>query len=358
MKAVRGLMAVAGMVLVGASAGAYAQDNDLYEKAKSEGNVTLYSATDTAQVQSMIDAFKAKYPGIEVDYNDVGPEGTFNRVISEAAANQVGADLVWSSAMDRQMLLAQQGLFEAVELPEAKAIPDWGNFKNVLYATSVEPIGIIFNKNVLAEDKVPTTRAELIAYMKSDEAKDKVAALDPERSPSGFQFDTNDAKTTDNFWDVVAAFGAAGGKTYTSNGPVKESIDSGENALAFNIIGSYAIEWAKSSPSLGVMFDKERTAAFSRVIGFTKGAPHPNAGKLFLNFLLSQEGQAELARNGLPSVRTDIDASIGFDFDSINERVGGHMQPIPLDETLVTDMDNAKRAEFLTKWRDLVRNGG
>lgn len=353
MRMVSVALAVAGVLaLAGAS---QAQDAELVKKAKAEGLVRLYSATDTAQVKSMIAAFKAAYPGIEVDYNDVGPEGTFNRVISEAAAKQVGADLVWTSAMDRQMLLADQDLFAAVKVPEAAGLPAWINKDDILYATSVEPICMIYNKQVLAEDKVPKTRAELIAFIKSPAAKGKVGALDPERSPSGFLFHSNDAVTTRDFWDLVAAFGAAGGKTYTSNGPVRESVVSGENALAFNIIGSYGFEWAKAAPSLGVSCEKDRTAAFSRVIAVTEGAPHPNAGLLFLNFVLSKAGQTELAKNGLPSVRTDIDPAAGFDFDSMNEKVGGKMQPIPLDEKVLIGMSDPKRAEFLKKWRDLVR---
>ncbi|GLC62834.1 hypothetical protein PLESTB_001949100 [Pleodorina starrii] len=78
------------------------------EAAKSQGKVVIYTSTDIAQAQALLDAFTAKY-GIAVEYNDLGTNGAYNRAISEAAASQMGADIVWSSAMDLQMTLAADG---------------------------------------------------------------------------------------------------------------------------------------------------------------------------------------------------------------------------------------------------------
>lgn len=346
-------MMVWGALALAAPTAAGAQDNSLVEKAKKEGSVSVYTSTDISQAQSLIDAFSKKYPGVKVDYNDLGTNGVYNRVISEAAAKQVGADLVWSSAMDLQMKLALDGYLEPVKLDVASKLPEWANYKDTLYASSIEPIGIIYNKNTVSEDQVPKTRDDLIAFLKKDEAKGRVATFDPEKSGTGFLFHTNDAQHTDNFWDLAEAFGQADGKTYSSSGGMKETVVSGENILAFNVIGSYALDWVKESKNLGVAFGQDRTAAFSRLIGMTKGAPHPAAAQLFMAFILSQEGQTELAKNGLPSVRADVDA--GFNLDTINKRVGGHIEPIAVNEDLVSYMKPMKRAEFLKKWEKAAR---
>lgn len=353
MKAFYKAMIACAAVALAVPGVAGAQDNALADKAKSEGRVSVYTSTDISQAQSMIDAFKKKYPGIEVDYNDLGTNGVYNRVISEKAANQVGADVVWTSAMDLQMKLAIDGYLQPVDLKATAKLPEWANYKDMLYATSVEPVGIIYNKNEVSEEEVPKTRAELIEFLKSDKAKGRVATFDPEKSGTGFLFHTNDAQTTDNFWDLAEAFGQANGKTYSSSGAMKETVVSGENILAFNVIGSYALDWVKESKNLGVAFEQDRTAAFSRLIGMTEGAPHPAAGQLFMAFVLSKEGQTELAKNGLPSIRSDVDA--GFNLDTINKRVGGHIQPIAVNEDLVSYMKPMKRAEFLKKWESAAR---
>jgi iron(III) transport system substrate-binding protein len=350
----------ASAILAVAAAPALAQDvpagypadyANVIAAAKKEGAVTIYTSTDQAQAQPFLDAFAKKFPGIKVEYNDLGTNGAYNRVISEAAAGQVGADVVWSSAMDYQVSLVKDGHTEPYKSPEAANVPDWGKYKDTLYATSVEPIGIIYNTKALPENRVPKTRAELIKFLQDNktELKGKVATFDPEKSGSGFLHHTNDAYQTKDFWNLAKAFGGVGGRTYSSSGSMKETVVSGENVLAFNIIGSYALQWVKESPNLGVAFGKDYTPAFSRVALVTKKAPHPNAAKVMVDFMLSKEGQTALAAGGIPSVRTDVEQ--GFNLKSLNERVGGNLKPIALDEHLLEYLNPQKRVQFFREWK-------
>jgi iron(III) transport system substrate-binding protein len=346
-------LAAWGILALAAAPLARAQDAALVAKAKAEGTVTVYTSTDIAEAQPTIDAFQKKYPGVKVNYNDLGTTGVYNKIIAEAAAKQVTADVAWSSAMDLQMKLAAGGYFQPVDLPQKKDIPGWASYRNTLYATSIEPVGTIYNKKLLAEKDVPHSRAALIAFVKSPAAKGKVATYDPEKSGTGFLFDTNDVQNDNHFWELADAFGKARGKTYSSTGAMKETVVSGENVLAFNLIGSYAFNWIKQSENLGLTFDKENTAAFSRLAGLTKGAPHAAAGQLFLEFLLSQEGQSALASKGMPSLRKDV--TTGYNLDTINARVGGHIKPIAVGEGLLTYMEPAKRIDFIRKWQKATR---
>jgi iron(III) transport system substrate-binding protein len=231
-------------------------------------------------------------------------------------------------------------------------MPKWAVYKDTLYATSLEPIGMVYNTKALKESAVPKTRAELIAFLKKPEVKGKVATFDPEKSGTGFLFHTNDVRTTDNFWDIAKAFGQANGKTYSSTGAMKETVVSGENVLAFNVIGSYAMDWAKEDNNLGAAFFTDNNAAFSRLIAIAKGAPHPNAAKLFLDFSLSKEGQSALASKGLPSVRTDVET--GLNARTLEEKVGGKVTPIAVDEGLVEYMDPQKRLGFFREWKSAI----
>jgi iron(III) transport system substrate-binding protein len=325
----------------------------LIEAAKAEGTVNVYTSTDSANSQAMLDAFTAKY-GIQVAYNDLGTNGAYNQVISEAAANQVTADVVWSSAMDLQMTLVMDGYSEKYQTPEWENIPSWSVYDNQLWATTVEPIGLIYNTNALSEDRIPKTRADTIKFLTENQAElnGKVATFDPEKSGTGFLHHTNDARQTTDWWDFARAMGAAGVKTYSSSGSMKETVVSGENVIALNIIGSYALEWVEESPNLGVAFASDYTPAFSRLALITKGAPHPNAAKLFVDFMLSKEGQEALASGGLPSVREDTEE--GMNIVSLNERVGGGLRPIFVDEGLIEYMDPTKRVGFFNEWKAAI----
>ncbi|WP_454702369.1 ABC transporter substrate-binding protein [Agrobacterium burrii] len=322
----------------------------IVDAAKKEGTVSVYTSTDAAQSQRLQDAFTKKY-GIKIAYNDLGTNGSYNQVISEAAAGQTTADVVWSSAMDLQMTLVQEEYADEYKSPEAAKLPEWADYKNVLYATTVEPIGMIYNTKALTEDKLPKTYADLITFLKDNQStlKGKVATFDPEKSGSGFLHHSNDARQREDFWDLAKAMGADGAKIYSSSGGMKETVVSGENVIAINIIGSYALDWVKESPNLGVHFASDYTPAFSRLILKTKDAPHPNAAKLFIDFMLSQEGQSLLAESGLPSVREDVTA--GLNIKTLNERVGGGLKPITVDEGVTQYMEPMTRVKFLNDWK-------
>jgi iron(III) transport system substrate-binding protein len=314
-------------------------------EAKKEGKVVVYTSTDAKQAQALVEGFKAAYPGIAVEVNDLGTNGTYNRVLSEGAAKQVGSDIVWTSAMDLQMVLVQKGLAEGYASPETKDLPGWAHYKDLLYGTTIEPAAILYNKKLLPADWVPGSRAGLIKLLKEhrDQLKGKVATFDPEKSGTGFFFSTVDLRHTHDFWDLVSAFGQADGKVYGSSGAMREKVVSGEHVLAFNVIGSYALEWAKENPNLGVAFQKEYTSAFSRVANISKGAPHPDAARLFLDFMLSEKGQKALSAAAVPSIRGDL--------ASINKLVGGGLKPTAVDEQLMYYMDPKRRAEFFQRWK-------
>lgn len=345
---------LAAIIALSCSSTVFAASDEVVAAAKKEGVVSVYSATDLAQVQPLIEAFMKKYPGIRVDYNDMGTNGVYNRIISEAAAKQVGGDVMWTSAMDQTVKLAADGLLATYKSEEIPALPSWALYQDMIYATTIEPIGLIYNKTALPENEVPKTRAALIEFMKSKKAAGRVGTFDPEKSGVGFMIQTNDMKQTPDYWDLVTAFGAAGGKTYSATGAMRETVASGENILSFNLIGSYALDWVKDSPNLGVAFGTDYTPAFSRVAAVVKNAPHPNAGQLFLDFILSQEGQSMLAAKGMPSLRKDVTS--GYNIDTLNTFVGGNLKPIPLDQSRLEFMDPMKRIDFLKKWRTSVKS--
>ena len=291
-------------------AGYPAEYAKVIETAKKEGAVSIYTSTDQAQAQAFLDAFAKKFPGIKVEYNDLGTNGAYNRVISEAAAGQVGADVVWSSAMDFQMSLVKQGLAQPYKSPEAANLPDWAKFQDMLYGTSIEPIGMIYNKKALPENRVPKTRAELIKFLQDNktELKGKVATFDPEKSGSGFLHHTNDARETKTFWDLAKAFGGIGGRTYSSSGAMKETVVSGENVLAFNIIGSYALQWVKESPEPRCRIRDAITRPRSRAWRSSRTKPRTRTPRRCSWTSCSRRKGRKLSpRVGIPSVRADVE---------------------------------------------------
>src|SRR5689334_9382520 len=105
---------VAGQAWAQAVPAGYPADYaDLIAKAKKEGRLSVYTSTDSNQGQTLANAFKVAYPGLEIDWNDLGTQGAYNRVISEAAAGQVGCDVIWTSAMDLHLIMLNKGLTDS-----------------------------------------------------------------------------------------------------------------------------------------------------------------------------------------------------------------------------------------------------
>src|SRR5205814_8681249 len=104
--------------------------------AKKEGKVVIYSALDTKAAQPLIKDFNAIYPDIKVEYNDMNSTELYNRFIAEAASGQGGPDVMWSSAMDLQIKLVDEGQALAYKSPEAAKLPGWAVYKNQAYGTT------------------------------------------------------------------------------------------------------------------------------------------------------------------------------------------------------------------------------
>src|SRR6478752_6577598 len=103
--------------------------------ARKEGKVVIYSALDTKAAQPLIRDFNALYPDIKVEYNDMNSTELYNRYIAEFASGQAGADVMWSSAMDLQVKLVDEGHAMSYASPEAPKLPQWAVYKNQAYGT-------------------------------------------------------------------------------------------------------------------------------------------------------------------------------------------------------------------------------
>jgi iron(III) transport system substrate-binding protein len=323
--------------------------------AEKEGSVVIYSTTDSKIADPLLKDFAALYPKIKVEYNDLNSTELYNRFISEVAAGGGSGDVLWSSAMDLQMKLANDGYAAAYQSPETDMLPPWSIWKGEAYGTTFEPIVFVYNKRLLKPEEAPQTHAELTKLLRAqkDRFKGKLTAYDPERSGVGFLLLTQDARTDPGYEEAARAYGSVGVKLYTSIGAMLERITSGEHILGFNIFSSYARSKQKKDPSLEIVYPKDYTLVMSRIAILPKAARHPNASKVFLDYLLSGRGQEIVAHGvGLGSIRTDVtgDGTAA----SLGASMGSTLKPIPVSPALLVYLDQAKRLEFLNKWQQAL----
>ncbi|PHV11059.1 ABC transporter substrate-binding protein [Chitinimonas sp. BJB300] len=317
-----------------------------------EGKLTIYATTDIKLVQPLIADFRSLYPGVQVEYNDVNSTELFNRYVSETAAGGASADVLWSSAMDMQVKLVNDGYALQYNTPEAPGLPEWAHWRNEIFGTTFEPVTIVYNKRLVAPADVPKTHGDLVKLLQSkpDQFRDKVTTYDVEKSGAGFLFATQDSKINPSFWQLAAALGATGVKLQSSTGTMMERISSGENLIGYNILGSYALTRAKKDPNIGVVLPTDYTVIISRLMMISKTAKSPNAAKLWVDYVLSKRGQLILSDKAeLFTVRKDLNAdAAGM---NVYANVKSVLKPVPVGPGLLVFLDQAKRLDFMKQWR-------
>jgi iron(III) transport system substrate-binding protein len=320
--------------------------------AENEGNLVIYSTTDARIAQHLIDDFRALYPRVEVEYHDLNSTELHHRFVAETKLGSNSADILWSSAMDQQFTLVNTGYAQPYTSPEISGLPGWAVWKEQAFDTTYEPIVIAYNKRLLAANEVPQTRSELIRLLNARPAqfKGKVVTYNIEKSGLGFFLAGQDAAQSPDFWSLVRAFGNADARFQLTTEAMLRRVASGRALVAYNVLGSYALAGARYNPSIGYIFPKDYTLVTSRVMFISKRAEHPNAAKLWVDYVLSRRGQAVIANRAyLYSVRSDVDGESTA--SNLQRALGDRLKPVPLGPGLTGNLDNQKYREFIRQWR-------
>ncbi len=320
--------------------------------ANREGKLVIYSATDLVAANPLLKDFRTLHPGITVDYYNMSSIEVYQRFLSENAEGRPSADVLWSSAMDLQIKLVNDGHAQAYKSPEAANLPAWAAWRNEAYGTTFEPVVFVYNKRLLASEEVPQTHADLIRLLKtrSERFKAKVTTYDIEKVGVGFLLATQDSITSPTFWDLTNATFDAGVQLYLTTGAMMERIASGESLIGYNLLGSYAIMRAKLDPSIGYVLPRDYTLVLSRIVFISKQARNANAAKLWVDYLLSKRGQQIMANQAqLFSLRADVEGEATA--AALTKTLGGSIKPITVGPGLLTYLDQAKRLEFINKWQ-------
>ncbi|WP_323145063.1 ABC transporter substrate-binding protein [Massilia phyllosphaerae] len=342
----------AAPVLAQVPAGYPSNYQQLIDAAKKEGKLVVYGATDSKAVQPLVKDFNALYPGITVEYNDMNSTEVYNRFISEAAAGGDTADALWSSAMDLQIKLAAGGYALPYKSVEADKIPGWAVWKDMAYGTTYEPAVFVYNKRLVTGAEIPQTHADFARIIAQPKFKDKVTTYDIEKSGVGFMFMTQDAQDFPQFGALQQAFGTARVRVQSSTGTMLERISSGENLIGYNVLGPYALVRAKNDPSLGVVLPKDYTLVMSRVQFINKSAKHPNAAKLWMDYILSKRGQTVIANESkLFAIRADVTGETTS--AELVKQVGEkNLKPLAVGPAVMEYLAPAKRMAFLKQWKE------
>jgi iron(III) transport system substrate-binding protein len=316
------------------------------EEAEREGEIVILSAIDTNKVSTLLADFRRLYPRIRLRYVESSAQQVYEQAREEARRGRGTADLLWSSGMDLQIKLVNDGLTQRYVSPERDHIPRWGNWKNQAWATTAEPITFVYNRDLVPDSEMPKGHAALIHYLEAHPAPTRIrlATYSLPQSAVGYLYITQDEQASHDIWRLVRAMGQNGALFFSHAEEILAAVASGRAAIGYNIIGSYALGQVQRNPKLGMVFPRDYTLLMSRIAVIPAQARHPNAAKVFLDFLLSRRGQSHLVEQDMPSIRDDISGPAELAPSGIPVRA------IRVGPSLLVTQDKLTRAYFMRKW--------
>ena len=240
--------------LIGTATSGFAQTIDaltisqIQKQAEVEGHLVVYSVLSNKAAQPLIDGFKSLYPGIQVEYDgEGGSTENYDRFIAESKSKKPTADVMWSSAMDLQMKLVVDGYAAKYFSAESKNIPKWANYKDIAWGTTYEPVVMVYNKQLLKPEEVPTDHTSFAQLLSSNQEKfkGKVTSFDLEKSGVGYMFAVQDQIQNPRWAELQRSLGSSKPFLAAGTGEMLKRINSGESMLGYNIMGSYALTRSK-----------------------------------------------------------------------------------------------------------------
>ncbi|MDZ4393882.1 ABC transporter substrate-binding protein [Cypionkella sp.] len=313
--------------------------------------LVIYSTLDNRLAVSLIAAFQAGHPGVSVRYEDLLAGEISARVIAETQAGQPTADFVFSSAMDMQIKLANDGYAQPVAVPAAGNWPDWANWQDTAFAMTFEPGVLVYHKPSFPNGP-PTSRLELMQWLRHapPDLQGKIGTYDIERSAVGYLFLARDAEHFPDIWSLLRVMAASGLQTFPTSQDIIDRVADGRLVLGYNILGSYAADQARNAPDLGLVLLRDFTVVVSRVALVPRAAASPELGAEFLGFLMSREGQTLLSEKlRMPAVSLEVSgANSGR---AMQVALGEQLRPVSVSPGVLVYLDQAKRQRLFRLWR-------
>ncbi|MEX6508459.1 ABC transporter substrate-binding protein [Jiella sp. M17.18] len=286
--------AAIGLTAALAAAPADAASQELVQAAEKEGTVVWYTSMIVDQaVRPLVAAFEKKYPKIDVQFSRASSSDTALKIVNESSAGHVMGDVFDGNGA--YIVLRPANLVEPYVADSAAEIPaEYKGPDGYWAAPNVYYLSAAINTDMVSKDDAPKTYQDLLDPKWKNQM---VWSVVPQESGApGF------------IGNILMTMGQEKGMDYlhklaaqkitnmdTSQRTVLDRVIVGDFPLALMTYTHHSpISAAKGAPVDWLRM--EPVIASPNTVGLVRGAPHPNAGKLLIDFILSKEGQTVLAK--------------------------------------------------------------
>ena len=282
-----------GLVAAGSAPSASAKVeslDQLYEKAKKEGQVVVYMATSAKTEEVVFPAFEKRFPGIKVNHVNATADQLVTRALAEARGGRIIADVI-SGTQNYITQLREQNMLLDIALPEGASYP--AALKGSYWvATDTEFFIAAWNSSRLKQQDEPKTFED---FADPKWAKRLIA------EPRDFQLLLGLAKykygSDEKAIEIFKKIAANKPEFFKGHSQLAELLAAGQADVCMTCYAHHIPPMAKKGAPLQIMLG-EGVGRIGGTVTIVRGAPHPNAGLLWARWLISEEGQRAFAQAG------------------------------------------------------------
>jgi iron(III) transport system substrate-binding protein len=274
-----------------------------------ERTVTIYVSTDRVFSEPVLRAFEEQ-TGIQVnavyDTEETKSTGLANRLLAERERAQ--ADVFWSNEPVRTLVLKSRGVLAPYQSPSARDIPAaFRDPDGYWTAFSARVRVIAYNTKLVRDTDAPRSVLDLA----DPKWKGQVAMADPRFGSTSFHVAAlyvllGDEKA-DEFFKRLKANQV---EIVAGNSVVRDMVVKGEVKLGLTDTDDVNVALESGAPIAMMLPDKEGMGVpmMPNMVSMVAGAPHPNEARQLMDYLLSHEVEAMLAKS--EAVQIPLRASV------------------------------------------------
>src|SRR5579872_3010632 len=259
----------------------------LIEAARKEGQVVYYTSVDLPVAEKLAKAFEAKYSGISVRVERTGAERVFQRIGQEYASSIHAVDVVNSSDASHFIVWKRDGILDAY-VPEdvAKLYPAEQKDPDGQFASWRVWLSIIaYNTSMVKAEDAPKSFADLL----DSKWKGKIVKGHP--GYSGTIMTATFQLQRDLGWTFFEQLAKQNVMQVQSSADPPKKLELGERAVMADGNEYNILQLREAGRPVEPVYAAEGSPMIVGPNGIFKGAPNPNAARLFQSFCFSREAQ-------------------------------------------------------------------
>jgi iron(III) transport system substrate-binding protein len=275
----------------------------LVDAANKEGAVAFYTSIDVAVAEKMAAAFTAHYPNIKLQVERSGAERILQRLMQEYGSNVRNADVIESSDITSFIDWKQRGwLAEFVPEDVAKSWPKEERDPDGCFASVRAHLAVIgYNTRQIKPEDAPKSFADLLA------PRWRMRMVKANPSYSGTIVTATFAISKALGWEYFERLAQQRVLQVQSSTEPPKKVAQGERSIMVDGNEYNAFFLKEAGEPIEIVYAAEGSPLVPGQAGVLAAAPHPNAARLFANFLFSRECQQLMVdAGGLRSFHPEV----------------------------------------------------